>query len=87
MIYVKWIGIYFLSNDNISRSFICDDDVHLNQKSAHILASGFVTFINSIFNVRWLYSESCLREKCNSKCLTGNNINGNTKLSKILTVF
>ena len=42
---------YFSSNDNISRNFICDDGVHLNQKGIHILASNFVAFINNIFNV------------------------------------
>ena len=77
----KLNNIYFLSNDNISRSFICDDGIHLNQKGTHILASNFVTFINNIFNVNWLYRESCLTENCNSKCLSGNNINRNIKLS------
>ena len=77
----KMNNIYFLSNDNISRNFICDDGLHLNQKGTHILASNFVTFINNIFNVNWLYRESCLTENCNSKCLSGNNINANTKLS------
>ena len=76
----KMNNTYFLSNDNISGNFICDDGVHLNQKGTHILASNFVTFIN-IFNVNWLYGESRLTENYNSKCLSGNNINGNTKLS------
>ena len=29
----KMNNIYFWSNDNISRNVICDDGVHLNQKS------------------------------------------------------
>ena len=41
----KMNNIYFLSNDNISRNFICDDGVHLIQKGTHILASNFVTFV------------------------------------------
>ena len=45
----KMNNIYFLSNDNIIRNFICDG-VHRNQKGTHILASNFVTSINSIFN-------------------------------------
>ena len=77
----KMNNIYFLSNDNISRNFICDDGVHLNWKGTHILVSNFVTLIDNIFNVNWLYRESCLTENCNLKCLSGNNINGNTKLS------
>ena len=72
---------YFSSNDNISRNFICDDGVHLNQKGIHILASNFVAFINNIFNVNWLYRESPLTENCNFLYSSGNNINGNTKLS------
>ena len=76
----KMNNIYFLSNGNIYRNFICDDGVHLNQKGTHILAMNFVTFIN-VFNVNWLYRESCLTENGNSKCSSGNNINGNTKLS------
>ena len=43
--------IYFLSNDSISRDCIRDDDVHLNQKRTHILASNFVSLTNSIFNI------------------------------------
>ena len=43
-------NVYFLTNDNINRSFICDDGVHLNQKGTHILASNFVDFINGIYN-------------------------------------
>ena len=38
---------------NISRNYICNDDVYLNQKGTHILASNFVTLIktiDSIFN-------------------------------------
>ena len=75
-------NIYFLSNDNISRNFICDDGVHHNQKGTYILACNFVTFLNSVFNVSCLYSESCLTENCNSKCLSRNNANGNPKLLK-----
>ena len=45
----KMNNIYFLSNDNVNRNFICDG-VHHNQKGTHILASNFVTSINSIFN-------------------------------------
>ena len=52
-----------------------------NQKGTHILASNFVDVINSIFNFNWLYNESCLTENCNCKCLFGNNINENTKVS------
>ena len=37
----------------------CDIDKSL--KGTHILASNFVTFINSIFYVNWLYRESCLK--------------------------
>ena len=77
----KMNNIYFLSNENISRNFICDDGVHLNHKSTHILACNFDTFTNNIFNVNWPYRESCLTENYNSKCLSGNNIDGNTKLS------
>ena len=44
------INIYFLSNDNISRNFICKDGVHLNQEGTHILASNFVNFVKSIYN-------------------------------------
>ena len=43
-------NVYFLSNGSITRNLICDDGVHLNQKGTHILASNFVTFINSNFN-------------------------------------
>ena len=39
-----------IPHDNINRSFICDDGVHLNQKGTHILASNFVDFINGIYN-------------------------------------
>ena len=46
----KMNNTYFLSNDNTSRNFVCDNGVHLNQKGTHSLASNFVTFINSIFN-------------------------------------
>ena len=74
-------NVYFLSNGNICRNFICDDGAHLNQKGTHILASNLITFINSIFNFNWLYSEFCLTENCNSRCLSGNNINESTKLS------
>ena len=56
-------NIYYLSNDNISRSFVCDDGIHLNQNGTYILASNFVDFINSIFNFKWLYStEICETE-------------------------
>ena len=37
-------NINFLSNDKISRNFIYDDGMHLNQKGTHILASNFVNF-------------------------------------------
>ena len=40
----------FHQNDNTSMNFICDDDVYLNQKGTHNLASNCVTFINSVFN-------------------------------------
>ena len=43
-------NVYFLTNDNINRSFICDDGVHPNQKGIHILPSNFVDFINGIYN-------------------------------------
>ena len=43
------INVYFLLNDNISRNFICDNGMHLNQQGTHILADNFVAFIN-IFN-------------------------------------
>ena len=45
----KMNNVYFLSNDNICKNFICDDGT-LNQKGTHILASNFVIFINSIFH-------------------------------------
>ena len=75
------MNIYFLSNDNICRNFICDDGAHLNKKGSYILASNSAPFNNSIFNFNWLSCESCLTENCNSKCLSGNNMNENTKLS------
>ena len=75
------MNIYFLSSDNICRNFICDDGAHLNKKGSYILASNSAPFNNSIFNFNWLSCESCLTENCNSKCLSGNNMNENTKLS------
>ena len=80
MIYIKWI-FTFHQNDNTSMNFIWDDDMYLNQKGTRNLASNCVTFINSVFNFNWLYSESCLTENSNSKCLSWNNVNENTKLS------
>ena len=41
----KMNNIYFLSNSNISRNFICDDGVHLNEKGTHILASNLVILL------------------------------------------
>ena len=35
----------------------------------------------TVFLILINYSKSCLTEKCNSKCLSGNNANKNTKLS------
>ena len=81
MIYVKWIIFTFYQMKISVGILFVDDGIHLNQKGTHTLASNFVTFINSIFNVNWLYMEFCLTKNCNSKCLSGNNINGNTKLS------
>ena len=46
---IRKMNVYFLSNDNISRNFICDNGMHLNQQGTHILANNFVAFIN-IFN-------------------------------------
>ena len=36
-------------------------DIYKSLKGTYILASNFVTFINSIFYVNWLYRESCLK--------------------------
>ena len=41
---------YFISNDNISRDFIFQDDVHLNKDGICILAGHFVDFASAINN-------------------------------------
>ena len=41
---------YFISNDNITRDFICQDGVHLNKDGTSILAGHFVYFVNAINN-------------------------------------
>ena len=43
-------GVHFLSNDNISRNFICGDGVHLEKKGTHVLAGNFVNFFNTIYS-------------------------------------
>ena len=41
---------YFISNDNITRDFICQDGVHLNKDGTCILTGYFVDFVNAINN-------------------------------------
>ena len=41
---------YFISNDNITRDFICQDGVHLNKGGTCILAGHFVDFENATNN-------------------------------------
>ena len=41
---------YFITNDNISRDFIFQDDVHLNKDDTCILARFFVDFVSYINN-------------------------------------
>ena len=38
-------NIYFLSNNNISRNFICDDEVHPNQNGTLILLLLQIVFL------------------------------------------
>ena len=45
--FCKKYNIYYISNDEIGRSFLCDDGVHLSNKSIDILAGNFVSNINS----------------------------------------
>ena len=41
---------YFISNDNITRDFICQDGVHLNKDGTCILTRYFVDFVKAINN-------------------------------------
>ena len=41
---------YFISNDNITRDFICQDGVHLSKDGTCILEGHFVDFVNAINN-------------------------------------
>ena len=51
------INFYYISNDEISLSFLCDDGVHLTDKSMDILAGNFVNNINSTIFKRFLTQE------------------------------
>ena len=42
----KKYTFYYISNDEIGRSFLCDDGVHLSDKGMDILAGNFVNNIN-----------------------------------------
>ena len=42
--------IFFISNDNILRNFIFQDDVHLNKDVTCTLARHFVDFVSAINN-------------------------------------
>ena len=45
-------GFHFISNDNIGRKFLSDDDIHLSEDGTHIFASNFVNSVNDIiFNL------------------------------------
>ena len=41
---------YFISNENISRDFVFQDDVHLNKDGTRSLAGYYVDFVNAISN-------------------------------------
>ena len=48
----KKYNLYYISNDEIGRSFLCDDGIHLSLKDMDILAGNFVNNINStIFKI------------------------------------
>ena len=61
----KKYNFNYILNDEISRSFLCDDGVHLSDNGMNILAGNFVNNINStiferIFNSGNLFiTESC----------------------------
>ena len=40
-------GFDFISNDNISRTYLWKDEIHLEDLSTNILAGNFVEFLNS----------------------------------------
>lgn len=42
-------NFHYLLNDNITRNYLVEDGIHLNDNGTHILAENFVDFINFIF--------------------------------------
>ena len=50
----KKYNFYYISNDEIGRSFLCDNGVHLSDKGMDILAENFVNNRNSIIFKRLL---------------------------------
>ena len=52
----KKYNFYYISKDEIGRSFLCDDGVHLSDKGMNILAGNFVNNINSTIFKRFFNS-------------------------------
>ena len=54
----KKYNFYYISNNEIGRSFLCDDGVHLSDNNMDILAGNFVNNINSTIFKRIFNSEN-----------------------------
>ena len=60
-------GFGFISNDNISRTHLWKDGIHLEDLGTNILAGNFVDFLNRFNNFRcfsehsWLYTDKHLK--------------------------
>ena len=52
----KKCNFYYISNDEIGRSFLCDDGVHLSDKDMDILAGNFVNNMNNTIFKRFFNS-------------------------------
>ena len=54
----KKYNFYYVSNNEIGRSFLCGDGVHLSDNNMDILAGNFVNNINSTIFKRIFNSEN-----------------------------
>ena len=70
----KECGFHFISDDKITREFLCDDGIHLNDEGTNVLAGNFVDFIKDFIfyvkNANWhenVYSEESDMVGNNSK--------------------
>ena len=58
----------FISNDIITRDFICQDGIHLNKDGTGVPAGNFVDFINAINNFSLNRNSEVVAKQQNLNC-------------------